>query len=49
VTARLLLLKPEVETAIKQMKNEKAVGPDNIETEFLRLLDEEAITWIREI
>lgn len=39
----------EVETAINQMKNKKAVGPDNIETEFLKLLDKDGISWITDV
>jgi Reverse transcriptase (RNA-dependent DNA polymerase) len=43
------ILIQEVKAAIKQMKNKKAAGPDNIEAEFLKLLDNEGIVWITDV
>lgn len=39
----------EVEVAIKNMINGKATRPDNIETEFLKLLNEAGIKWSTKI
>uniref|UniRef100_A0A8D9EQ38 Craniofacial development protein 2 n=1 Tax=Cacopsylla melanoneura TaxID=428564 RepID=A0A8D9EQ38_9HEMI len=40
------ILKEEVELAIKQMKDGKAAGLDQIQSEFLKLLDEEQLVWL---
>lgn len=37
------ILETEVEVAIKQMKEGKAVGPVNLEIEFVKLLNETGI------
>lgn len=36
----------EEEIAIRDMKEGKAAGLDNIEVEFLKLLDEQGIRWL---
>jgi len=43
------ILTTEVEAAIKNMKNGKATGPNNVEAEFLKLLHEGWIKWITRI
>ncbi|XP_076384113.1 uncharacterized protein LOC143261929 [Megalopta genalis] len=40
------ILKSEVRKAIKQAKNNKVSGPDQIPTELLKLLEEENITYL---
>ncbi|KAL4120153.1 hypothetical protein QTP88_012884 [Uroleucon formosanum] len=40
------ILLDEVKSAIKQLKEGKASGPDQIHSEFIRLLDDEKIKWI---
>lgn len=40
------ILVEEVQNAIKNMKEGKASGPDNIQTEFLKLLDEDNVKWL---
>lgn len=44
-----LILRDEVEKAIKHMKDNKASGPDNIHSELLKLLDDEGISWLTNI
>lgn len=36
----------EVERAMAQIKKDKSPGPDNIYGEFLKLLDEEGVSWL---
>uniref|UniRef100_A0A8D8Q4X5 Craniofacial development protein 2 n=1 Tax=Cacopsylla melanoneura TaxID=428564 RepID=A0A8D8Q4X5_9HEMI len=43
------IMQAEVEIAVKQMKERKAVGPDNIEAEFLKLLEDDGIKKITKI
>jgi hypothetical protein len=38
-----------VKSAIKQVKEGKASGPDQKHSEFIRLLNDEKIRWITEI
>uniref|UniRef100_A0A8D8SJV6 Craniofacial development protein 2 n=1 Tax=Cacopsylla melanoneura TaxID=428564 RepID=A0A8D8SJV6_9HEMI len=40
------ILEEEVQTAINQIKQGKAAGPDQIQAEFLKLLDETKIKWL---
>lgn len=40
------ILLDEVKSAIKQLKEGKASGSDQIHSEFIRLLDDEKIKWI---
>ncbi|GJQ86393.1 hypothetical protein Trydic_g10304 [Trypoxylus dichotomus] len=39
----------EVAEAIKSMKERKSSGPNNINTEFLKLLDDDSVTWITSV
>lgn len=43
------ILRSEVQTAIAQLKEGKAPGPDNIQTELLKLFDEKTITLITQL
>lgn len=43
------ITKEEVWKAISNTKNGKAPGPDNIHSEFLKLLDEDGINWLTRI
>lgn len=39
----------EVREALKQMKNGKAIGPDNIPSEFWKCMGEKAVQWLTEL
>ncbi|XP_022196330.1 uncharacterized protein LOC111053719 [Nilaparvata lugens] len=43
------ILVEEVQAAISHMKPRKAAGPDQIEAEFLKLLNEDGIKWLTKI
>lgn len=43
------ILENEVKSAIQQLKDGKATGPDNIEAEFLKLLGKEGITLTTQV
>ncbi|KAI5708046.1 hypothetical protein M8J77_015361 [Diaphorina citri] len=44
-----LILESEVRAAINQMKEGKAVGPDNIQAEFMKLIDEDNLKGITKL
>lgn len=43
------ILIEEVNTAIKTMKENKAAEPENMQAEFLKLLDENNVKWLTSI
>jgi len=48
-TNNVPIMTEEVKKVISQIKNGKTPGPDNLHGEFLKLLDEESITWLTRV
>ena len=44
-----LILREEVQAAISTLKEGNAQGPDGVQAEFIRLLDEEHLDWLTNI